>query len=144
MTLRKSILKTLAVAAFLFAAWPVAHAADKTPEVTDEKKPVTITTVEHKPSFPGGEAAMYKWLGENLKFPSSAVDLPKTIRIVVEFIIKEDGSIGNVKAEYPNFPPLATEIIRVVSMMPKWEPGHISGFPTCVRYELPITFKLKR
>lgn len=142
MTLRISILKTLAVAAFLFAAWPVAHAADKTPEVTDEKKPVDISAVDTKPEFPGGETAMYKWIAENLKFPPQC-DVER-VRVNTQFIIEEDGSLNNISADKPYLPALNTEVIRILSVMPKWKPATVKGRPVRVLYELPITFKLKR
>jgi hypothetical protein len=38
---------------------------------------------------------------------------------------------------------LDAEAIRVVSSMPKWNPGLENGNPVRVKYTIPVTFRLK-
>ena len=112
------------------------------PKVEDEQ-PVSIAMVEQKPEFPGGEAAMYKWLGDNIVYPSAASEEGVQGRVVVEFVVGKEGSISNVKVVRPRHPALDKEALRVVKAMPKWLPGRNNGQPVKVTYTLPVTFKLQ-
>ena len=111
------------------------------PVVDDE--PISIALVEQKPSFPGGEAAMYTWLGNNIVYPPAASEEGAQGRVVVEFVVGKDGSITNVRVVRPRHPALDREAVRVVSAMPTWVPGRNNGQPVKVTYTLPVTFKLQ-
>lgn len=108
-----------------------------------EEAPVSIAMVEQKPSFPGGEAAMYQWLSSNIQYPAVASEEGIQGRVVVEFVVGKDGSITNVKVLRPRHPALDKEAVRVVKSMPKWVPGRNNGQPVKVTYTLPVTFKLQ-
>ena len=111
------------------------------PVVDDE--PLSIALVEQKPSFPGREAAMYTWLGNNIVYPPAASEEGAQGRVVVEFVVGKDGSITNVRVVRPRHPALDREAVRVVSAMPTWVPGRNNGQPVKVTYTLPVTFKLQ-
>ena len=111
------------------------------PVVDDE--PLSIALVEQKPSFPGGEAAMYTWLGNNIVYPPAASEEGAQGRVVVEFVVGKDGSLTNGRVIRPRHPALAREAVRVVSAMPTWVPGRNNGQPVKVTYTLPVTFKLQ-
>ena len=111
------------------------------PVVDDE--PLSIALVEQKPIFPGGEAAMYTWLGNNIVYPPAASEEGAQGRVVVEFVVGKDGSITNVRVVRPRHPALDREAVRVVSAMPTWVPGRNNGQPVKVTYTLPVTFKLQ-
>ena len=111
------------------------------PVVDDE--PLSIALVEQKPSFPGGEAAMYTWLGNNIVYPPAASEEGAQGRVVVEFVVGKDGSITNVRVVRPRHPALDREAVRVVSAMPTWVRGRNNGQPVKVTYTLPVTFKLQ-
>lgn len=112
------------------------------PKVEDEQ-PMNIAMVEQKPEFPGGEAEMYKWLGNNIVYPSAASEEGIQGRVVVEFVVGRDGSITNVRVVRPRHPALDKEAVRVIKSMPKWIPGRNNGQPVKVTYTLPVSFKLQ-
>ena len=109
----------------------------------EEEQPMNIAMVEQKPEFNGGEAAMYKWLSENIVYPSAASEQGVQGRVVVEFVVGKDGSFTNVRVLRPRHPALDKEAVRVVKAMPKWIPGRNNGQPVKVTYTLPVTFKLQ-
>lgn len=111
------------------------------PVVEDE--PVSIAMVEQKPEFPGGESAMYKWLSDNIVYPSAASEEGVSGRVVVEFVVGKDGSINNARVVRARHPALDKEALRVVKAMPKWVPGRNNGQPVKVTYTLPVTFRLQ-
>lgn len=109
----------------------------------EEEQPMNIAMVEQKPEFNGGVAAMYKWLSDNIVYPSAASEEGVQGRVVVEFVVGKDGSITNVRVVRPRHPALDKEAVRVVKAMPKWIPGRNNGQPVKVTYTLPVTFKLQ-
>lgn len=111
------------------------------PVVDDE--PVSIAMVEQKPSFPGGEAAMYTWLSNNIVYPPAASEEGVQGRVVVEFVVGKDGSITNARVVRNRHPALDREALRVIQAMPRWIPGRNNGQPVKVTYTLPVTFRLQ-
>lgn len=97
--------------------------------------------VEQMPSFPGGIFALKKYLEENVRYPDTEACVSG--RVVVRFLINEDGSINEVKIAKSLSPEFDEEAIRVVKAMPKWIPGMQMGERVKVSYTLPITFKIK-
>lgn len=112
------------------------------PVVVDDE-PVSIAMVEQKPSFPGGEAAMYQWLSNNIVYPPAASEEGIQGRVVVEFVVGKDGSITNARVVRTRHPALDKEALRVIKAMPNWIPGRNNGQPVKVTYTLPVTFKLQ-
>ena len=95
-----------------------------------------------QPSFPGGSEALLDFLRENVKYPEQAQKDSIEGRVVVGFSIDTDGSITEPQVVRSAHPLLDAEALRVVNLMPKWEPGSENGTPVKVKYNLPITFKL--
>ncbi len=118
--------------------------------IAEEPKPVepdkvyNIAMVEQKPEFPGGEAAMYKWLSDHINYPAAASEEGVQGRVVVEFVVSKTGAIENVKVLRGRHQALDKEAVRVVKAMPKWQPGRNNGQPVKVTYTLPVSFKLQQ
>ena len=98
--------------------------------------------VEQMPTFPGGDAALMKYLAENIKYPVSAQKAKEQGRVVVQFIVEKDGAVTGVKTVRSVTPALDAEAVRVIKAMPKWTPGKQGGQPVRVRYNVPVSFKL--
>jgi TonB family protein len=99
--------------------------------------------VEVMPEYPGGMDAMYKFLTENLKYPEKARNDTISGQVFVEFVVRKDGTIGNVKLLAGVHPDLDAEAIRVVKLLPKWKPGMIKGEHVPCYYQIPIRFTIK-
>lgn len=114
------------------------------PERVVEKKndgPMNMAMVEQKPSFPGGDGEMVKWIADNIIYPSEVAEEGVTGKVTVSFIVEKDGSITDIKVVRGKHPALDAEAVRVVKKMPKWIPGRNNGEPVRVTYMLPIPFK---
>lgn len=98
--------------------------------------------VEQMPTFPGGPAAMMKYIDENLKYPVVAHENGIQGRVVVSFIVEADGSISNVNVVRPVDSSLDREAMRVVRSMPKWIPGKSNGRSVRVKYNVPVSFRI--
>ena len=86
---------------------------------------------------------MMDYLMENVRYPKEAQDSAVQGRVVVAFIIEKDGAVTNARVVRAVNPLLDAEALRVVEAMPKWIPGRQKGKPVRVKYNLPISFRLK-
>ena len=102
---------------------------------TDDK---VYDVCEQMPIFEGGDAALLKYLRENLKYPDKTKDRGVQGRLIIGFIVEKDGSLTDVKVLRPVDIALDAEVLRVVKGMPKWIPGRHNGQRVRVRYLLPI------
>ena len=101
-----------------------------------------FSIVEEMPEYPGGEAEMFKFLRENLRYPLPAIESSISGRVTVGFIVNRDGEIVDATILRGVYPLLDKEALRVVSAMPKWTPGKQRGKPVRVKFTVPVTFKL--
>lgn len=93
--------------------------------------------------FPGGMAAMQKFLAENVKYPEVSMEMGDQGKVFVEFVVDRDGSITQVKVLRGVSREIDTEARRVVRTMPKWAPGEANGEPVRTRCRIPINFTLQ-
>ncbi len=107
----------------------------------DEDK--VFTSVEQMAQFPGGEAALMSWVANHINYPATAQENGVQGRVVVQFVVKKDGSIGDVKVVRSKDPDLDKEAVRVVKTFPNFIPGKMNGQPVNVWYTLPVSFKLQ-
>ncbi len=106
------------------------------------KEEEIFTAVEQNPEFPGGISEMYKFLGNNIKYPASAQRANVAGRVFVKFVVEKDGSIGNVEVLKGIGFGCDEEAIRVIKSMPKWNPGRQNGKNVRVFYNMPVVYKL--
>ena len=109
-----------------------------------EEEAIPVQLVEEKPSFMGGDANYFsKWVNENLVYPEIAKENGVQGRVTLQFTIRKDGTITNVKVLRGVEPSLDKEAVRVVSMSPKWKPGIQDDHPVSVTYTFPVIFQLR-
>jgi len=111
--------------------------------IQEEEDQVVFQVVEKMPTFPGGDAALFKFLGDNVKYPVIAQENGVQGRVICQFVVNKDGSIVDVEVVRSVDPSLDKEAIRVIKSMPKWSPGQQRGKPVRVKYTLPVNFKLQ-
>ncbi len=103
---------------------------------------VVTTTLASMPAYPGGMIKMGTFISQNRKYPEE--ELKKKIEgdVVVMVLIDEQGNIQNPRIHKSVNPNLDAEAIRIVKLMPKWEPAEdVNGNP--VPCEMPITINFR-
>lgn len=117
---------------------PVVKPADP-----EDDENYVFQVVEKQPEFPGGNEALMKYLGQNIKYPTVAAQNGIQGRVVCRFTVKRDGSVGDVEVvRKGDHPSLDREAIRVIESMPKWKPGQQRGKAVNCKFTLPVVFKL--
>jgi protein TonB len=111
--------------------------------VIEEDTEVVFMVVESMPGFPGGDAALFKYLSDNIKYPVIAQESGIQGRVICQFVVNRDGSIVDIEVVRGVDRSLDAEAIRVIANMPKWSPGKQRGKAVRVKYTLPINFRLQ-
>jgi len=101
-----------------------------------------FVVVEQMPEFPGGQEAMYRFIGQNTIYPPAAQKAGIEGKVFVQFIVNEDGSVSNPEVKKSAHPLLDAEAIRVVNLFPRFKNGTQQGRAVKVYFVLPFVFKL--
>ena len=116
---------------------------EKPVEKPKEVKEEVFRSVEQMPQFPGGEAALMKYLQSHINYPPMAAENNIQGRVVVQFVVDKTGKVGEVKVVRSVDKDLDKEAVRVCKSLPKFTPGRQNGQAVSVWYTLPVTFKLQ-
>ncbi len=116
---------------------------EKPVEKPKEVKEEVFRSVEQMPQFPGGEAALMKYLQSHINYPPMAAENNVQGKVVVQFVVDKTGKVGEVKVVRSVDKDLDREAVRVCKSLPKFTPGRQNGQAVSVWYTLPVTFKLQ-
>lgn len=110
-----------------------------------EAAPEIFTIVEENAEFPGGFAAMMKFIQQNIQYPAVAKEAGIGGKCFLKFVVNENGEISNVEVlkGVPSCPDCDKEAIRVVKSMPKWKAAKMTGRSVKCYFNLPISFKVQ-
>jgi TonB family protein len=109
----------------------------------ENAEPEPFIVVESMPMFPGGDAALLKFVRENTRYPEKAKQQQITGKVVVRFCITHTGKVNQINVLKGLSPELDAEAVRVVSKLPDFQPGTQGGKAVPVWYMVPIVFKLQ-
>lgn len=115
-------------------------------EIIEEPEPEPEAPIVEFPDqeaeFPGGIAAMRKFLAEKIKYPDIAIEMGDQGKVFVQFVVEKDGSISQVEVIRGVSKELDREAKRVVRQMPPWQPAETRGEKQRSRMRIPINFEL--
>ena len=111
-------------------------------EEQDDQVDEIFVIIANMPSFPGGETALMQYLARNTVYPKIAKEAGISGTVYITFVIEKDGSVSSIAVLREVGGGCTEEALRVVSEMPRWEPGKQRGKPVRVSLSLPISFKL--
>jgi TonB family protein len=99
--------------------------------------------VDEMPEFPGGDKALSMFLISNTNYPDEAVQNNLEGRVFIKFIIDEKGKVTEPEiVRSSGHPILDEEALRVISVLPDWNPGILDGKTVKVNFTVPINFQL--
>ena len=116
----------------------------RTKTVPDPSKRVyVVQDVDSLPQFPGGDAALYAFIQNNLNYPEQTFENELQGRVTVRFKVNEDGRVSNVQVARNKSLELDKEAVRVIEMLPDFKPAILNGKPVAVWYHIKVQFKSK-
>lgn len=122
---------------------PTQNLTEESVSVNIPEQEEVLTYADIMPNFVGGEHKLFDYIKENIKYPDSAKVNGIEGTVYVQFIVLKTGDISDVKVLKSADILLDSEAFRVISEMPKWTPGYMSGGKAVnVQIVLPIKFQL--
>jgi protein TonB len=112
------------------------------PRYVEEPVESVVDFAEIAPEFIGGQAALMKFLSDNIRYPQVDIEMGNKGRVICTFVVEKDGSITDIKVVRGVSPSIDKEAMRVISEMPNWKPGFQNGRAVRVKFTLPVHFKI--
>ncbi|HPR25857.1 TonB family protein [Lentimicrobium sp.] len=106
----------------------------------DIEIPAVYSMVEMMPSFKGGESALERFISKNLKYPEEARKNGISGDVIIEFIVNADGSLSGFRILKKLGYGCDEEALRVIRLMPAWNPGKQNGRKVKTKMVLPVNF----
>ena len=103
--------------------------------------PTIYFTAEEMPAFPGGDAALVKFLSGKVQYPAAALDRGLSGKVHVTFTVDPEGHLHAPRVVRGLGHGLDEEALRLVRLMPWWTPGKVHGQPVWVSVTMPIVFR---
>lgn len=110
-----------------------AQASDYANMITTENN-----THADQPQFPGGEQAMFKFISQNMRYPTKAHEKKVTGVVKVSYVITKAGKVSDIKIKQ-GLEACDEEVVRVLKLMPDWTSSDKSS-----QKELSVKFILER
>ena len=111
--------------------------------ISESGEELSFNCIEALPVFPGGFDSLASYYNRNLKYPETAINDNIQGKVIVQFIIDEDGYIIEPNIVRSVESSLDNEALRLIKMLPQWKPGTLKGKAIKVKYTVPVAFKLK-
>lgn len=113
------------------------QAAPKEEEVVDN------AIVEVQATYPGGEAALLKFVSENLVYPAIAQEQDLQGVVTLRFRVEKDGSIGEIRIVKSLSKECDQAAAKVVKKLKRFTPARQQGHPVPVWFTLPVRFRIQ-
>ena len=97
------------------------------------------------PTFMGGDLLTFRnWVMQNVRYPAEALEKKIEGNVIVKFVVNREGYIAadEVKVLQSDHQLLSEEVIRMMSLSPRWSPGIQAGKTVSVAFTLPIRFQI--
>ncbi len=109
---------------------------------TENGNPILFKDVEEKPLFNGKDLSEFaRWICENLVYPEEARKDGVGGRVIIQFVISEDGSVTDAEVLRGVHPALDEAAVNAVKASPKWTPGKVNGKAVKVKFVFPVLFQ---
>ncbi|MGQ0739343.1 MAG: TonB family protein [Bacteroidota bacterium] len=107
--------------------------------ITVPEIPKEFVPMERDPEFPGGPAALHKFLTKNLNTPEDLEAGEKKV-VKIRFKVGKDGAVNSFEIVTSGGSEFDSEVLRVCKKMPRWTPALQNGINVDVSYMIPVTF----
>lgn len=112
---------------------------DEKQNETEQSGDTTIYNMQEiMPSYPDGIDAYHDFLSCNIHYPEDALADSVEGRVFIRVIVEKDGRLTHPEVLRSPDPRLTKEALRLISIVPNWEPSRIDD--KIVRSKISLTF----
>ena len=123
------------------AAAPVPPMVPAAPAINPDS---VFINPEVRPQFVGGDKGSSAYLAKSIRYPQAALQRRVSGRVFVNFVLNAQGKVIDAHVVSGPGSGLNDEALRLVWMMPPWEPARSNGQPVRVACAVPISFTADR
>lgn len=103
-----------------------------------EEVEIEVSMYDQPPKFPGGMSALGQFIVDNLKYPKECEEQKIEGRVTCQMVVTKEGKLVNIKVARGLHPALDFEAVRILKLMPNWEPATLKGEPVNCKYTMPV------
>ncbi|OPZ32083.1 MAG: transport protein TonB [Bacteroidetes bacterium ADurb.BinA174] len=96
------------------------------------------------PIFKGGQAEMYRFITNTLRYPADASERNVQGLVVYTFIVEKDGTLTNFDLIHRADSSLNKEALRILQAMPPWRPAKFKDEIVRSKTYVPMYFSLNK
>ncbi|MBO6516217.1 MAG: hypothetical protein JJ975_06675 [Bacteroidia bacterium] len=113
-------------------------------EVIPDDTVYTMDAVDNMASFPGGDAALDRYIDSKLSFSDRAYKYAKSGTVIIGFTVEKDGKLSNIRCLHRRRVGYGVEesCMKVFREMPAWKPAQIGDDYVRVRSDKSIRLNL--
>lgn len=100
-------------------------------------------SIQVSATFPGGHSAMIRFISQHIKYPAADRRMGVAGTVIVRFEVDKKGNLAETSIYRGVSKHIDEEALRVMSLMPLWEPGKQRGKNARMAFFLPIKFALE-
>jgi TonB family protein len=142
-TMRRAKFRAITFATFLIAGFIYLQSCSHTDNMTILSQNLAVndkTVYNMVDSMPKAGFDLSEYISKNIKYPGSARERGIEGKVIVRFVVDEEGNVVNPVILKSPDTTFSTEALRVMKRMPKWIPGKLNGNYVAVNFTLPILF----
>lgn len=102
----------------------------------------SISSFMKQSEYPGGVPQFLRFLNKTLRYPDTAVNYEIQGTVIVSFKVSKEGKASEFRVIQSVDQSLDAEALRVLKMMPDWDPAIIGGILSDSYYSQPVVFHL--
>ena len=96
------------------------------------------------PEYPGGDEALLSFFSKRMKHAKDTIESQIEGTIIIEFIVKRNGEVSNIKIGRGFNPYYNKQAINIAKKMPKWKPARdLNGKKVDCPVTVPIHIHLE-
>lgn len=93
--------------------------------------------------YPGGEAALLKFINKNIVYPKAAERKEIQGQVILRFEVQSDGTVGKIVIHQSLSPECDQAAVDVVRKLKRFIPAKKNGRPIPVWFTLPVRFQIE-
>lgn len=93
--------------------------------------------------YPGGEAALLKFINKNIVYPKAAERKEIQGQVILKFEVQSDGTVGKIVIHQSLSPECDQAAVDVVRKLKRFIPAKKNGRPIPVWFTLPVRFQIE-
>ena len=101
-----------------------------------------LEVAEQDAQFPGGQAALLKYIRENTKYPAIALEQDVQGMVILRFVVERDGHVGDIEVKKSLSAECDREAVRVIKSLPRFVPATKEGRPVRKWFTVPVRFMI--